>query len=299
VRFGITPLQFDNTLGIIGATGAPDFSQFNYATIIREFQAQGFSLMELTLDVRYVLPGGLTEQTVEALLEAKEDLGLNFTAHLPLWSLEPATPNEFIRNASVQCTVDAIELVKPLDPVVYVLHSTGSLAAEFSRLDLPPPFDQVALEYINMQSKQSVEEILDQTDIPSKKLALENVEFPFDATWRVAEALDTGVCLDTGHVLAGYSGDLTVQEFVNRYFSRIREVHLHDGGQELSGGGMIRRYDHQALGTGNLPIQEFLSELLKRNYEGVIIFELTLQEAQESLKVIRERLPDFPIDTDI
>lgn len=296
MRFGITPLQFDNTVGIVGAMGKPDFSRFNYASIIREFHAQGFSLMELTLDVRYVLPGGLTEQTVETLLKVKEELDITFTAHLPLWALELATPNQFIRKASVQCTVDAIELVKPLDPEVFVLHSTGALAAEFSRLKLPQPFDRVVTEYFNIQSKQSVQEILDKTSIPSDKLALENIEFPFEATCQVAEALDTGVCLDTGHVLAGYSGDMTIKEFVDRYFHRIREVHLHDGGQVPTGEGMVRRYDHQALGSGTLPIQEFLSELLERNYEGPIIFELSLEEALESLKVIRERLPGFPID---
>jgi sugar phosphate isomerase/epimerase len=296
VRFGITPLQFDNTLGIVGASGVPDFSRFNYETIIREIHAQGFSLIELTLDVRYVLPGGFTEQTVEALLEIKEELDLTFTAHLPLWAIEPATPNQFIREASVQCTVDAIELVNPLDPEVFVFHSTGSLAADFSRLKLPTPFDQMVSAYINMQSKQSVQEILEQTDIPPEKLAIENVEFPFESTWQVAEAFDTGVCLDTGHVLAGLSGDMTVIEFVDRYFSRICEVHLHDGGQISSGKGMVRRYDHQTLGSGTFPIEEFFSALLERNYDGLIIFELALQEALESLKVIRDRLPEFPIE---
>jgi sugar phosphate isomerase/epimerase len=296
VRFGITPLQFDNTLGIVGATGAPDFSQFNYATIIREFHAQGFSLIELTLDVRYVLPGGFTKQTVDSLVELKDELDLTFTAHLPLWAIEPATPNQFIREASVRCTVDAIELVKPLNPEVYVFHCTGSLAADFSRLRLPTPFDQMVTAFLNMHSKQSVQEIIDEAAVPPEKLALENVEFPFDATWQVAEALDTSVCLDTGHVLAGFSGDMTVSEFVDRYFNRIREVHLHDGGQVPIGKGMVRRFDHQALGTGSLPIQEFLLALLERNYEGLVIFELTLQEARDSLKVIQERLPDFPIE---
>ena len=296
MRFGITPLQFDNTLGLVGAQGVPDFSRFDYARIIQEHHEQGFSLFELTLDVRYVLPGGFTEKTVDTLVKVKEELGLTFTAHLPLWAIEPATPNQFIRDASVECIVDAIELVQPLNPEVYVLHSTGSLAAEFNQLELPKPFDSVVTEYLNLHSKQSVQEILDQAGIPPDKLALENIEFPFNATWQIAEALDTRVCLDTGHVQAGYSGDITVLEFVERYFSRIKEIHLHDGGQVLSQEGMVRPYDHQALGTGTLPLEEFLSTLLKKGFEGLIIFELTLQEALESLKVIRERLPDFPIE---
>ncbi len=296
MRFGITPLELSNVIEIIGNTGTPDFSRFDFVNIIRNTHSRGFSLMEITMDVSYVMPGGLTENTIQSLLHLKKELGLSYTAHLPLWAIEPATPNQYIREASVECLVDAIELVKPLNPEVYVLHSTGALAAEFSRMQLPRLFTQMVKDYFKTNSQESVQKILDQTNLPSQKLAVENVEFPFETTWQVAEELDTSVCFDTGHVLAGFSGEIKVMEFLDRYFSRIKEIHLHDGGHHLVDRGLIRRFDHQALGTGELPLTTFLNELEKRDYQGIIIFELTLSEALESLNVIRDRLPDFSIE---
>lgn len=296
MRFGITPLELANVVEIVGKGGSPDFSQFNFADILRETHNQGFSLMELTMDVSYVMPGGLTKDTIKAFQELKEELGLTFTAHLPLWAIEAACPNQYIRKASVECLVDAIELVKPVDPEVYVLHATGALAAEFSRMTLPESFTLMVTEYFRGNAQQSVGEILDRTGIPSRKLALENIEFAFEAIWQIAEQLDTSICFDTGHLLAGYSGDMLVLDFLDRYFDRIAEIHLHDGGHYPVGEGLIRRFDHQTLGTGDLPLVKFLSELLKRNYSGTIIFELTLREALESLDIIRKQLPKFPIE---
>jgi sugar phosphate isomerase/epimerase len=283
-------------LQMIGEGGAPDFSRFNFAEIIRIVKQHGFSLMELTMDVGYVLPGGLTKETVKALKDVKKELGLTFTAHLPLWAIEPSCPNTYIRQASVECLIDAVNLVKPLEPQIYVLHATGALAAEFSRLQLPSIFKHFITEHFNNLAAQSIRELLERTKIPPRQLAIENIEFPFEATCKLAEQLDTSICFDTGHLLAGYSGSLDAVEFLKRYYDRIAEIHLHDGGYYSVEDNLFRRFDHQALGTGNLPIKEFLSELQARNYEGPIIFELTVAEAKESLNVIRQRLPDLPID---
>jgi sugar phosphate isomerase/epimerase len=296
MRFGITPLEMANVLEMIGEGGSPDFSKFSFVEIIRTVRKHGFSLMELTMDVGYVLPGGLTKETVNALKEVKKELGLTFTAHLPLWAIEPSCPNVYIRKSSIDCLVDAINLVKPVEPKVYVLHATGALASEFDRLQLPSIFKNYITEYFNSLAEQSVKEILKRTKIPSRRLALENVEFPLQATCKLAERLDTSICFDTGHLLAGYSGTISVLEFLDRYYDRIAEIHLHDGGNYPVEENLVRRFDHQALGTGNLPIKDFLSKLQERGYNGTIIFELTLKQAKESLKVIRQHLPNLPID---
>ncbi|MFX1564226.1 MAG: cobamide remodeling phosphodiesterase CbiR [Promethearchaeota archaeon] len=296
MRFGITPLEMANVLQIIGEGGIPDFSNFNFVDIISIVREHGFSLMELTMDVTYVLPGGLTEETVKALKKVKKELGLTFTAHLPLWAIEPSCPNTYIRQASIDCLVDAINLVKPLEPEVYVLHATGALASEFSRLQIPSIYKSFITKHFNNLAGQSIEGLLKRTKIPSRRLAIENIEFPLQATCKLAEELDTSICFDTGHLLAGYSGTISVLEFLDRYYDRIAEIHLHDGGYYPVEDNLFRRFDHQALGTGDLPIKEFLGELQERGYDGPIIFELTLKEAKESLDIIRQRLPDLPID---
>jgi len=296
LRFGIVPLELANVVSLVGEHGGLDFSRFNFTEFLRATNRRGFSLMELTLDVGYVVPGGLTEERVEGMRRLKEELGLSFTAHLPLWSLEPASPNQYVRRASVDCLVDAVKLVEPLEPEVYVVHATGALAAEFSRLQMPEPFKGLIIQHFASFAEQSIKELLERTRLPPRRLAIENVEFPFDATWRIAERLDTSICFDTGHLLAGYSGTIGVMEFLERYYNRISEVHLHDGACLQVEGDLYRRIDHRALGEGQLPVKELLARLQELEFKGPIIFELTFREAQESLNLIKRLLPDLPIE---
>ena len=134
------------------------------------------------------------------------------------------------------------------------------------------------------------------TKLPSRKIALESIEFPFEITWQIAERLDTSICLDTGHVLSGQSGSTDLLEFLDRYYNRLNEIHLHDGAVKPVNGKRFSYFDHKILGQGDLPIVEFLTTLEERGFDGPIIFELNREEALESLKIIRKFLPDLPIE---
>ncbi len=296
MRFGITALDWSTVFGQLTAGGIFDLNKFDFAEIVRLTHEQGFSLMELTLDLGYVLPGALSDQQISNLLEAKEDLDLAYTAHLPLWSIEPASPNSFIREASVACLADAVRLAEPLEPEVYVVHNAGWIGAEFSEFDIGGPDQPVISSIMGNIAEQSIRELIQQTKVSSKKFALESIEFPFEITWNIAERLDTSICLDTGHVLSGQSGSTDVVDFVERYHSRLLEIHLHDGSLTRVEGKRFPYYDHKILGQGDLPIVEFLTALDDHGFTGPIIFELNREEAHESLKVIRKLLPDFAIE---
>ena len=295
MRFGITALSLPNVMDMIITKGITELSRFNFAEIVRTTYEQGFSLMELTMDIAYVLPGSISDQTISELIAVKDDLDITYTVHLPLWAIEPAIPNDFIRRASINNLVDAINLVKPLNPEVYVLHMTGGLAGEFYRQPMPAKYKSVIVSTITSFAEESLKEILRETRIPPRKLALENIEFSFEATWGLAERFDTSICMDTGHLLSEQSEPITILEFINRYYDRIAEIHLHDGGKNPPKDRRVRYLDHQPLGTGELPIIETLNELHKRGYKGPIIFELVLDEAKESLALIKKLLPELPI----
>jgi sugar phosphate isomerase/epimerase len=292
LRFGIVPLEFKPAVDrIVGEDGIPDFSRFNMVEFVRDAVEEGYRVIEVTMDIAHVIPGALTPESIQKLVELKDELGHAYTVHLPLWALEPASFTKPIRKASVESTVDAIRLAESLEPEVYVYHSTGALAAEFSRLNYPEKVKTVINVYMASYAAKSLEEIISQTEINPKKLALENIEFPFDVTRTLIDEYDTGICFDTGHLLAHFSGDESCIEFYNTHKDRIIEFHLQDA-IYIERDGCLVQDDHIALGRGGMNISELLTEVVKDDFKGPVIFELTAAEARESLDTIREIVPE-------
>ena len=292
MRYGLSPFEFKPIYKQIIGDGIPDFSRFDLVEYIRKcVEMDHIDVIEVSMDIVYVLPGSLTPQTIERLVDLKDELGHSYTTHLPFWSVELSSFNEPVRKGSVQSIVETIKLVEPLEPETYVLHATGSLASEFSSMDFEKSELSMICMLMSVFSVQSVEEIITQTEINPRKLAIENFEFPFDITREVVDEHDTSICFDTGHVLAKYSGDESLIDFYRTHKDRIVEIHLHDGSyREID--GLPVPTDHIALGQGEMPIREFLMELVRGDFNGPIIFELTHAETRESLERIKEVVPE-------
>ena len=77
---------------------------------------------------------------------------------------------------------------------------------------------------------------------------------------------------------------------LERVLPRLAEVHLHDSKCMPSG---TRGYgeDHKPLGRGDLELGRFLDRLAEADYQGPLVFELTLSEALQSLQVVRSVRP--------
>jgi sugar phosphate isomerase/epimerase len=189
-----------------------------------------------------------------------------------------------------------IRATQSLAPECYVLHATGALAAEFYRMDLPDLAKGLLLRQFQGYARQSIQTILDETGLPSRQLAIETIEFPLDLTLELAEDLDLSLCLDTGHVLAGFSGSLNLAEALERCLPRLAEVHLHDAPRPGPGGEIGYGQDHRPLGTGDLDVKWFLDRLAEVQFNGPIIFELTVEEALASLEVIRRERRGVLVD---
>lgn len=291
MRFGLTPLQFGRIVNQIVSGGVPDFSKFNIVEHVREaLQIEHISVIEITSEIQYIIPDSLSETAINGLIDLKEEFGHVYTVHLPLWSVELTTFNEPVRKGCVKTIVEMIQKLDPLNPEVYVLHTTGALATEFSQLSFPKQSVDLICMLMTGFSAKSVEEIITQTEINPKRIAIENLEFPFDFTRDVVDEYGTSICFDTGHLLSKQSGDETVIEFYKKHKDKISELHLHDGkSQARDIKGFI---DHKALGTGDMPVQEFLLELLKNDFNGPLIFELSSIEVIDSLKYIRDVVPE-------
>ena len=299
LRLGIELMQPDllmeqalRTTGHLAEPGPTELS-LDVASAVEHMADLGFNLIELNPDLMVFFPQCFNLPSVERLRALKESRGLSYTLHLPLWSVDPSTPVQPVRRGSVDALVDGLLRMAPLEPEVYVLHATGGLAAEFGRMAALEPVRPLVMRLFQEQARHSVERLLDRTGLPSRLLAVETIEFPLELTLELAEEFGLSVCLDTGHVLAGYSGDVTLEGALERTLPRLGEVHLHDGYRRPAPDGSVRVADHLPLGEGDLAVEWFLGQLEEAGFMGPAIFELTIEEAHASLEVIQARCPDL------
>lgn len=294
LRFGITALEIQEVAGAVVIDGIPDFSRLNVTNLLRDTSSKGWSLLELSLDVKHIIPNSITDTTTKSLLDLKEELGLSYTVHLPFWSIELATFNENVRKGSVESIIDSIEATKSLEPEYYVLHATGNLAATFSSLPYNPHLVHLISTLLAGFAETSIEEIISGTEIDTRKLAIENIEFPFRVMRDMIDDLDTGICFDTAHLLCRFSGSESVMEFYNTHKDRISEIHLLDA-TYTEYNDAAAHDDHITLGHGIMGesvLREFLLQLQKDKFDGPLIFELSKEEASESLEHIKRVVPE-------
>ena len=294
LRFGITALEFQDVARQVVIDGVPDFSRLDVVEIVRDVVSEGYSVIELSMDAKYIVPNSLTPESISRLVDLKEEFGHAYSVHLPFWSIELATFNEHVRLGGVDSIVEAIELARPLEPEAYVLHITGDLAAYFSSLTVGDDLVRLISTLIAGYAAASVDEIISKTEINPRDLAIENVKFPFDVMRDLIDDLDTSICFDTAHLLSRMSGSESVMDFYRAHRDRITEIHLLDATYKEYE-GTVAREDHITLGhgiMGDSVLQEFLRELIKDKFTGPIIFELAKDEARESLDLIREVVPE-------
>ena len=136
LSFGIRPFELEDFFRMIGQDQL-DITKCNYIDVLLASLQDPFRHFEVTADLAYVLPGLLTIEVIQQLKEIKTKNNYTCSVHLPLWSIELASPNVYTRKASLECIVEAIKLTKQLDPLCWVIHATGSLISEFTRIEIP------------------------------------------------------------------------------------------------------------------------------------------------------------------
>jgi sugar phosphate isomerase/epimerase len=293
MRFGIMAMQLEALVpqGIPADQIMASIMSFNHAGLAKDLFDKGFNPIELGGDLGMFIPNVFNPESVERLVALKSN-GLSYTLHLPLWSVEPSTPLVPVRKGSVEAVIQTIKATVPIEPEVCVLHATGALAAEFYNMKISELARTLILRQFQNGARESIRTILAETGLPSHRLAVETIEFPLDLTLELAEEFDLSVCLDTGHVLAGFPGWFDFFEVVEKLLPRLAEVHLHDCKKMPPG---VRGYgeDHKPLGTGDLDLGRFLDRLAAANFTGPLVFELNVDEALESLNIVKSIRPNY------
>jgi sugar phosphate isomerase/epimerase len=293
MRFGIMAMQLDAVIppGVPAEQAMASIASFDHAGLARALAEKGFDPVELGGDLGMFLPQAYSPEAVQRLAALNAE-GLAYTVHLPLWSVEPSTPLSPVRRGSVEALVQAVRATLPLDPEVYVLHATGALAAEFYNMQISELARTLILGQFQNGARQSIRSILADTGLPSRRLAVETIEFPLDLTLQLAEELDLSICLDTGHVLAGFPGWFDLFDVLEKVLPRLAEVHLHDS-RRMEVGKRGYGEDHKPLGRGDLDLGRFLDRLAGSDFHGPLVFELTVAEALQSLEAVRSIRPQY------
>jgi sugar phosphate isomerase/epimerase len=293
MRFGIMTMQRDALIprGMTPEGALAYMASLDHADLARRLHSHGFDPIELGGDMALFLPHSFSEAALERLAHLQAETGVTYTVHLPLWSVEPSTPLAPVREGSLRALIDTVQATRSLEPECYVVHATGALAAEFYQMKLPDFAKSLLLRQFQARARESMRALLTETGLPSRRLAIETIEFPFELTVELAEELDLSLCLDTGHVLVGFSGPVGLFEALERCLPRLAEIHLHDGPWQGPEREIGYGRDHRPLGTGDLDVGRLLDRLAEAGFGGPLIFELTVEEALASLEVIRDLRP--------
>lgn len=283
LRLGATALSLEGVMeGLELENGAV---LLDYAKLVRKTVESGFEHVELSTDLYYILPASFSKENIEEWVSMK-DKGTSFSVHLPIWSIELDSPVEDIRKASVNAVVKPVEILEDLKPLAYVLHVAGPLAAEVNRMEISKNYKELFFQVLAQNASRSVKQIVScvsDMGVDSRRIALESIEFPFSKTLEIAGEFDTSICIDTGHILAGYSGEISVEEALKKSSKKLGEIHLHDAYRRIEGDRLVIR-DHLALGAGDLNLKSFLKTLRQVDFSGPIVFELGLRDAKASLR---------------
>ncbi|MCX8183551.1 MAG: sugar phosphate isomerase/epimerase [Crenarchaeota archaeon] len=284
-RLGATALSLE---GVLEGLELEDGKMLlDYSKLVKKTVERGFSHVELSTDLYYVYPASFSKDNLAEWVRMQEE-GVSFSAHLPIWSIELVSLVEDVRKASVNSVIKPVEMLEDLKPIAYVLHVAGPLAAEVNRMEADPNCKRLFFEILGGIASRSVEQIVESMadiGVDSRRIALESIEFPFSKTLEIAERFNTSICIDTGHILAGYSGEIGVKEALEKSSERLGEIHLHDAYRRVEGGRLVVK-DHLPLGAGDLNIKGFLKILEQIGFTGPVVFELCLKDAEASLNKI-------------
>ncbi len=193
------------------------------------------------------------DKLIRDLARLGEEHAITYNIHLPT-DLALTHPERPVRDRADRIMRDFILRLAPLNPSVYVLH-------------LEPPENVHAARPLGDWQQLAADclENLMQTGISGRRLALENLFFPFDWLDSLIEAFDLSVCLDIGH-LALQNGDL--EAFLATYGKRIAIGHLH---------GLRGDQDHVALSGLPVEYRRLLAAWL-REFTGTVSLEVFAYE---------------------
>jgi sugar phosphate isomerase/epimerase len=198
---------------------------------------------------------------MKTLMDVSLQEEISYNVHLPI-DVFLGHRNEEVRLKGVSVIKKVIEGTSSLRPSVYTLH-----------FDLG---EEKEIETWRTSIRRSVQTILE-CGIPSRRISIETLGYPFEWVEEIVKDFDFSICLDIGHILiSGYN----LETYFRKYLADTSIIHLH---------GFENDTDH--LGIDRLPesSMELILAALRR-YRGILSLEVfSLDDLRRSLIVLEEK----------
>ncbi len=217
------------------------------------------------------LPSKPDIATMRALAE---DNNLTYTVHLPL-DMHLGSADEQYRRVSVDRCRRIIDLTASLSPFAYVLHLSGDCRGDSPSRNITQWQERHA---------ESLSVIVND-GLPSRKIAVETLDYDFCFAAELVSVFDLSVCLDVGHLLVM---DRDVPFHFHRWFDRTKIVHFH--------GVRPDKTDHADLGhLSEETVDTVLSLMVMASQEErVLTLEVFNQrDFEKSVDVLTKRLKSW------
>ncbi len=200
---------------------------------------------EITYDINAILGTPYDDNVIQKLIGLKKKHRLSYSVHLPFRAIDISYPCNELSQSYAHYFSSIIKKLNPLEPTAYVLHTTGEVGKKLRYIDEGSSITKILI----LRAKNVIEKIIGQTGVSSRMIAVENIKFPFGAMINMIEQLDLSICMDIGHIYAGFSGHIAIDDFISKFSSRIAEIHLHDVERDITESGITYK-DHKPMGSG-------------------------------------------------
>lgn len=174
-----------------------------------------------------------SREEIDLLLDISKAFSLTYNVHLPT-DVSLASSDRSERDKAVDTLRRVMEMTAELGPTNWTLHV---------------PFDESqegGADIVGWQgrARTGIGRLID-GGIPARRLAVENLDYPFGWIQKTVQDLDLGICMDVGHLLIGGED---IAAFFREHAERITIIHLH---------GAKNQKDHLPLNV--LPEEDGLS----------------------------------------
>ncbi len=199
---------------------------------------------------------------IAELARLAPSLDLSYNIHLPIdRNICDSDPTK--REAAIAGIHDVIELTAPLSPTSFTLHVPFQ-----GRTD-----ERENIRFWREHAHQGISKLL-KTDIPSRKLAVETLDYPIAWLEPIITEFDLSICLDVGHLIVN---QYPILDTYQRFFERICLIHLH---------GARQKRDHLSLDQLEPKHLEEVMRLLSNYNQTVSIEVFNLDNLKKSLQVL-------------